>query len=249
MRRATRCCSASRPQLGGYRLGGDEFCVLLPGALIDEAPEVQRAVDALSEHGEGFSISASFGLVVLPREATNAGDALKRADERMYARKRSRRGGPGGQTRDVLVQVLAERGRRADDVPALAADVGRQLGLSGEEIDVLVRAAELRDVGLIAVPDGAAELHRLHPVVGERILAAADSMRPVARIVRAAHERYDGSGFPDGLQGDEIPLAARIIAACTGGHDPELSAVASASRAALSPARSACAPAGSARTT
>ena len=60
-------------------------------------------------------------------------------------------------------------------------------------------------------------------MVGERILAAAESMRPVARIVRAAHERYDGSGFPDGLAGDEIPLAARIIAACTGAHDPLIS--------------------------
>ena len=114
----------------------------------------------------------------------------------MYARKRRRRSGPGGQTRDVLVQVLAERGRRADDVPALAADVGRRLGLTGEAIDVLVRAAELRDVGMIAVPHGAEDLDELHPMVGERILPAAESMRPVARIVRAAHERYDGSGFP-----------------------------------------------------
>ena len=81
---------------------------------------------------------------------------------------------------------------------------------------MLVRAAELRDVGMIAVPQGAEDLTRLHPVIGERILAAAESMRPVARIVRAAHERYDGSGFPDGLRGEEIPLAARIIAACEG---------------------------------
>jgi diguanylate cyclase (GGDEF)-like protein len=213
------------PQLGGYRLGGDEFCVLLAGALGEDAAEVRRAVEALSEHGDGFSISASFGLVVLPDEAANATDALKRADERMYARKRRRRGGPGGQTRDVLVQVLAERGRHADDVPALAAEVGRRLGLGGEEIDVLVRAAELRDVGRIAVPDGAPELERLHPVVGERILAAAESMRPVARIVRAAHERYDGSGFPDGLRGEQIPLAARIISACCGAYDPQLSAI------------------------
>jgi len=164
-------------------------------------------------------------VVVLPAEARTAADALKLADERMYARKRRRRSGPGGQTRDVLVQVLAERGRQADDIPALAAYVGRRLGLRGEEIDVLVRAADLRDVGLIAVPEGAEELHRLHPVIGERILAAAESMRPVARIVRAAHERYDGSGFPDGLEGERIPLAARIIAACSGAEDPGLDAL------------------------
>jgi diguanylate cyclase (GGDEF)-like protein len=236
------------PALGGYRLGGDEFCVLLEGALTEDAPEIERAVEALSEHGDGFSITASFGLVVIPDEAENAADALKRADERMYARKRRRRSGPGGQTRDVLIQVLAERGSHKDDVPQLAADVGRRLGLAGEEIDVLVRAAELRDVGMIAVPHGAADLERLHPVVGERILAAAESMRPVARIVRAAHERYDGSGFPDGLEGDEIPLAARIIAACSGAYDPLISEAVCASRAAREPARSAASLSGSAST-
>ena len=83
------------PALGGYRLGGDEFCVLLEGALTEDAPEIERAVEALSEHGDGFSITASFGLVVIPDEAENAADALKRADERMYARKRRRRVRPG----------------------------------------------------------------------------------------------------------------------------------------------------------
>ena len=101
---------------------------------------------------------------------------------------------------------------------------------------------------MIAVPQGAEDMQRLHPVVGERILAAAESMRPVARIVRAAHERYDGSGFPDGLRGEEIPFAARIIAACSGGGDPEISEAVAASRAARGPARSACAPSGSVHT-
>jgi response regulator RpfG family c-di-GMP phosphodiesterase len=84
-------------------------------------------------------------------------------------------------------------------------------------------------------------------VIGERILAAAESMRPVARIVRAAHERYDGAGFPDGLKGDAIPLAARI-AACDGADDPLLSEAVCASRAARAPGRSASSPVGSART-
>ncbi|MDA0164601.1 diguanylate cyclase [Solirubrobacter ginsenosidimutans] len=236
------------PALGGYRLGGDEFCLLLPGSLAEDAPAIRRAVEALSERGDGFSITASFGLVVLPDEAADAADALKRADERMYARKRRRRGGQAGQARDVLIQVLAERGSRDDEVPQLAADVARRLGLTGEEIDVLVRAAELRDVGMIAVPYGADALAKLHPVIGERILAAAESMRPVARIVRAAHERYDGTGFPDGLKGEQIPLAARIIGACAGADDPLLSEAVCASRAARAPGRSASSLAGSART-
>ncbi len=55
---------------------------------------------------------------------------------------------------------------------------------------------------------------RQHPVIGERILNAAPALRPVAKLVRASHERWDGSGYPDGLAGTEIPLGARIVAVC-----------------------------------
>jgi two-component system cell cycle response regulator len=55
---------------------------------------------------------------------------------------------------------------------------------------------------------------RRHPLIGERILLAAPALRPVARLVRSTHERWDGSGYPDGLRGDEIPLGARVVAVC-----------------------------------
>ena len=55
---------------------------------------------------------------------------------------------------------------------------------------------------------------RQHPAIGERILNADPAMRPVARLVRASHERWDGTGYPDRLAGSQIPLGARIIAAC-----------------------------------
>ena len=143
----------------------------------------------------------------------------------MYTRKRRRRAGQRGQARDVLVQVLAERGAGDSGVAQLAAEVGRRLELTAEELDVVVRAAELRDVGLVAVPDGILDkrgpldpaeqaIMRQHPVAGERILAVAESMRPVARVVRSTREHYDGSGYPDALRGEQIPLGARIIAAC-----------------------------------
>jgi two-component system, cell cycle response regulator len=55
---------------------------------------------------------------------------------------------------------------------------------------------------------------RQHTVLGERILSAADSLGPIGRVVRASHERWDGAGYPDGLEGEQIPLAARIVFAC-----------------------------------
>jgi two-component system cell cycle response regulator len=103
--------------------------------------------------------------------------------------------------------------------------VGRQLGLDAEDLDVVVRAAELHDIGKIAIPD--AILHKTgpltdgdwafvhkHTLIGERIVSAAEALRPVGRVVRSSHERWDGGGYPDGLMGEEIPLGARIVLAC-----------------------------------
>ncbi len=217
------------PQLANvgpaYRLGGDEFCLLLEGALTDDHATIADAVQALSEHGDGFSISASHGLVVLPEDASDATEALRLADERMYTRKRRRRKSSRGQASDLLAKVMAERNGERDGVAELATEVGRALGLDAEALDVLTRAAELHDVGTVAVPDGILykrgpltpeewEIMRQHTVAGERIVGATESMRPVARLVRAAHERWDGLGYPDGLRGEEIPLGARIICAC-----------------------------------
>jgi two-component system, cell cycle response regulator len=212
-----------------FRLGGDEFCVLLHHAADRDDPAVMGAAVALTARGEGFTIGASYGLVSLPGDADNATLALQLADERMYANKDSRRGSVRRQALDVLMQVLREREptlcRHMDDVAAHAVAVGRRMGLDAEAIDELGRAAELHDVGKIAVPDAILhkpgpldelewELIRQHTIIGERILAAAPALRPVGRLVRASHERLDGAGYPDGLAGEDIPLGARIIAVC-----------------------------------
>jgi HD-GYP domain-containing protein (c-di-GMP phosphodiesterase class II) len=110
-------------------------------------------------------------------------------------------------------------------VAQLAVAVGRRLGMDAEEIDELARAAELHDIGKVGIPDAIlqkpGELEgdewdfiRQHTILGERILSAAPALRPVAKIVRASHERWDGGGYPDGLRGEQIPLAARIVAVC-----------------------------------
>jgi two-component system, cell cycle response regulator len=212
-----------------YRLGGDEFCVLLGAHAERDDAIVALASKALSEHGEGFSIGASYGIVSLPGDADTATIALQLADERMYAEKDSRRGSTRRQARDLLMQILKEREpplhRHMDDVAVLAVAVARRLGFQAEGLDEVARAAELHDVGKVAVPDAILhkpdgldelewQLMRQHTVVGERILAAAPALRPVAKLVRSSHERWDGGGYPDNLAGTDIPLGARIIAVC-----------------------------------
>jgi diguanylate cyclase (GGDEF)-like protein len=212
-----------------YRLGGDEFCVLLRGRFDRQDALIAAAAAALTEKGAAFTVSTSVGVSLVPDEATSASAALQLADQRMYAEKaRATRTAHSG-TRDALMQLLNERTpdlhEHVDGVGQLVVALGREFGLDAEQLDELLRAAELHDIGKLAVPDdilhkagplNSAEWHfmRQHTLVGERILTVGPALRPIARLVRASHERWDGRGYPDGLAGARIPLAARIIAAC-----------------------------------
>ncbi len=224
-----RLPSVTGPGGGAYRLGGDEFCILFDPAGRDVSDVIEAARDALSEQGEGFTITASCGAAELPREADTASEALRLADHRMYAQKGSRSTRAEQQTQDVLLRVLRERepelGSHLRGVAELAAMVARELALDAEEVDIVTRAAELHDIGKIAIPDAILrkpgvldaaewELMRRHTVIGERILGAAPALRPVASIVRSSHERWDGAGYPDGLEGEATPLGSRIIFVC-----------------------------------
>jgi diguanylate cyclase (GGDEF)-like protein len=211
-----------------YRLGGDEFCAVLAvdGDRVEET--IADAVHALTERGDEFSIAASYGVVVLPHEAETLEQALLLADQRMYSQKRGR-SGAREQARDVLMRTMQAKqpGLRhhASEVAQLAIAVGRRLGMSGEELDEIARAAELHDVGKVGIPDAILDKPTAldatewafmyqHTILGERILNAAPALRPVARIVRSSHERWDGLGYPDGLRGEEIPRGARVVAVC-----------------------------------
>jgi HD-GYP domain-containing protein (c-di-GMP phosphodiesterase class II) len=208
-------------------MGGDEFCVLFaPGAPVVSAL-AEGAATSLSEHGEGFTVSCSYGAIELPTEASEPADALRIADQRMYAQKHAGRMSASRQSKDVLLRALAERspelGSHLATVAGVAADAARRLGLDAEEVEHVRHAAELHDIGKVAIPDAILAkpgplteeewgfIHR-HPVVGERIISAAPALTRVARLVRGSHERWDGGGYPDGLAGEDIPLGARVVA-------------------------------------
>jgi diguanylate cyclase (GGDEF)-like protein len=211
-----------------YRMGGDEFCVVARDLEDDGQILQQAATAALSATGEGWSIGCSGGAVYLPREAADPGDALRLADVRMYAQKASR-ASAGRQTADALLCVLRERSPELDihtnHVAVLARMTALAMGLEDREVREIVYAAELHDVGKAAIPDAILnkpgplnaqewELMQKHPAIGERIMQQAPALTAASKLVRASHERVDGTGYPDGLQGDEIPLGSRIIFAC-----------------------------------
>ncbi len=213
-----------------YRMGGDEFCVLLRDCAERIDALTAASVAALSERGPGFSIGAAHGVVCIPPELDDPAAVMQLADQRLYRRKEeTREASAVHQLRDVLLQAFQERHPDLQEhqrgVGALVLEVGRRLGMAGEELDVLARAAELHDVGKIAIPDAILTkpgplneeewgFMSRHTILGERILAAAAALRPVARLVRSSHERFDGAGYPDGLRGEGIPLGARVIFVC-----------------------------------
>jgi diguanylate cyclase (GGDEF)-like protein len=210
-----------------FRMGGDEFCVLVPSRYA--AVVLDRAALALSETGDFFRIRASRGTVDLPHDASDAAAALRLADRRMYAEKERGAGSPAAQSRDVLLRAMAEREPELHEHTEWVAELARRvaivLELDAVTCESVARAAELHDVGKVAIPDtilrkpgpldpDEREYMRRHSEIGEAIVRAAPALGPAAALVRASHERWDGRGYPDGLAGEAIPLGARIVAVC-----------------------------------
>jgi diguanylate cyclase (GGDEF)-like protein len=228
-RLAQKLDAACEPFGRSYRMGGDEFCLLAECEPGQRASVLATATKALEDEGEGFHITCAHGAIMLPTETDDLSEALRIADTRMYGNKDSRRASAIRQSKDVLLSVLSERdeGLRGHltGVAQLAAAVGARLELSAGDLHDLGLTAELHDVGKLAIPDAILKkpsplteeewtfIHR-HTLVGERILSAAPSLGRIAQLVRSSHERVDGLGYPDGLRGEEIPLIARIVAAC-----------------------------------
>ncbi|MDG0793282.1 HD-GYP domain-containing protein [Cohnella ginsengisoli] len=110
-------------------------------------------------------------------------------------------------------------------VTAYACLLGRQMGIEGEQLEMLYRGALLHDVGKIGIPDAILSkdgpldemewaIMRTHVNMGVRMLAHIEFLGPALDVVRCHHERWDGLGYPNGLRGEEIPICARIFAVC-----------------------------------
>jgi two-component system cell cycle response regulator len=221
--------TAVEPYGNAYRIGGDEFCALVDSAESKFESVVRAACTALSEDGDGFEVGTSYGAVYVPTEARSASEALGVADVRLYENKQQRRAAPQDHTRVTLLQMLRELHphlhEHLSEVADLARAVARHMRLSEEQIDEVVRAAELHDVGKMAIPDTILdkpgplndqerEFMERHTLLGERILRTTPALASIAGLVRSSHERYDGAGYPDGLAAERIPLGARIVFAC-----------------------------------
>jgi len=174
----------------------------------------------------GFCDTHEFGPEELPLLTTIGGQiaiALQNAEayeklDRMYL-----------ETVTALAAAMEAKDQytasHADSLAAMAVAVGGRMGLSDGELRMLQYAAVLHDIGKIGIPGNILnkpaaltrdefETMAQHTIIGERIISRIDYLVPIARIIRSAHERWDGTGYPDGFKGDEIPLASRILLVC-----------------------------------
>jgi putative nucleotidyltransferase with HDIG domain len=151
------------------------------------------------------------------------------ADQRLYRGKVTRRPTAALEVTTALMAALDEHAsgleRHSTHVSHLARETARVLALSEAEVEQIDVGARLHDIGKLGIPESILDKRgpldederaflRRHTVIGERIIGAAGSLAPTASLVRSSHERFDGNGYPDGLSGQQIPLGARIIAAC-----------------------------------
>jgi ribonuclease P protein subunit RPR2 len=117
----------------------------------------------------------------------------------------------------------AYTGKHAERVTAYALEIARALGISLSDASEIEFGFLLHDIGKVAIPDAILfkpdaltdkerALMKQHPAIGAQIVRGIDFLGPAADVVRSHHERWDGRGYPDGLAGEQIPLAARVFA-------------------------------------
>jgi GGDEF domain-containing protein len=229
LRRAAHTLVHAVEPLNGavYRIETTRLAALVPCGE-SRGEEIVLAVTAALGEGETDSgVGRLHGAVTIPEEAEERSTALQIAGQRLAAHKQRQHRSARRQAHAVLIAALCARQPELRDhlrgVTYRAIALARRLGVGVNEIDDIALASDLQDVGLLAVPESILDKEaplgefetaaiRSHTVDGERIIAAAPGLVPIAALVRSSAERFDGTGYPDGLAGEGIPLGSRIIA-------------------------------------
>jgi putative two-component system response regulator len=185
--------------------------VVLVTALSDKRDRLEGiqagADDFLSRPVDQAELLARVSSLLKLKQRT---DELERAEAVLFSLARSIEG------KDPYTHGHCER------LAEYSAALGQHIGLSAEQITALRRAGVVHDIGKIAIPDAIIlkptslspeewKLMREHPVIGERICAPLKSFRSVLPIIRHHHEKLDGTGYPDGLRGEAIPITAGVL--------------------------------------
>jgi diguanylate cyclase (GGDEF)-like protein/putative nucleotidyltransferase with HDIG domain len=209
------------------RLGGDEFAVLAPGLSQSGAEEVAERIRAeLSSR-----IAVTSGIASFPVDGFDPDELQRRADGHLYEQKHGLPSRFAAGQRELswaatLARAvdarMASPSEHSATVAKYAAGIAQRLGWGGADLAYLRVAAMLHDVGKVSLPDeilrkpgpldaGEYEEVKAHPVIGAEFVNRVDGLSLIALWVKHSHEHFDGSGYPDNLAGEQIPLASRIL--------------------------------------
>jgi diguanylate cyclase (GGDEF)-like protein/PAS domain S-box-containing protein len=209
------------------RVGGDEFIILLPNTTSENAESVLARIKSgfADAHMEAIKCSISLGTDTKQSPDQLLDEIITNAENAMYKDKTMNRKSINKDIVDTIIKMLHARNHREEQhsitVSGLCSDIGIDLHLPENEISKLIRVGYLHDIGKIVLEEGILtkdtltdeELEKIqqHSTVGYRILSLFDDTLDLAEYVLGHHERWDGSGYPRGLKGEQIPLLSRII--------------------------------------
>lgn len=210
------------------RWGGDEFAILLPQTSFIDSKKVYDRIKDLCNKSmyETIKPSISLGCATKISEDEDINDVIKQSEEKMYHEKLIE----GKEMRNNLIEALEKKlYEKSDETESHSNNLENYVELLGKEIGVhadvvknLKLAARLHDIGLIAIDssilrktdlltDNECERIKSHPEVGSRIVQSISELQHISKDILHHHEWYDGSGYPQGLSGNQIPFYSRII--------------------------------------
>lgn len=218
--------------LRGARVSGDEFAVLLPRTGKELARELAQRVEERFSQVQVRAVRGSIAVGTATKDGPlpGIGELFRVAEQDMYAAKMKRQDSFSGEMIEAIVErlfrVFPDARRHSVTVAETSAELGRLKGFEEADVRVLREAGFLHDIGKVAMDEGSlppagpldgARIQRdQHPVMGLRILRAFDETLGIGQIVYSHHEHWDGSGFPRGIAGEEIPRMARMVAVAAG---------------------------------
>lgn len=218
------CCSDLETP---FRFGGDEFCVIIPNASSEKCTTfINKLNEECSKYKyKNIEISISLGFSLL-ESGGSIDSVLGDAENKVYKQKilgsKSIRVSTLKKLKEDLNNKNIETDEHTERVTQLCEKVGKEMNLSEDLLDNLTLLARLHDIGKIAIPDyillksepltdSEFEVVKTHSEKGYRLALLLPEFSHIARGILTHHERWDGTGYPLGLKGDEIPLIARIV--------------------------------------
>jgi len=211
------------------RIGGDEFVLILPNCSTADAENMMSRINRAiaSEKAENIILSVSMGFAVKISAAEDMNQIFRKAEDNMYKSKLYDSSSMRSKTIDLIMNTLYEKNHRemlhSKRVSEICEAIAEKMHFDKDDINQIRLAGLMHDIGKIGIDEQILnknnklnnqewnEIHR-HSEVGYRILSSVNEFSEIAGHVLAHHERWDGKGYPKGLQGEEIPLESRIIA-------------------------------------